>query len=207
MIEVVQLFHQGGEVSDAATVETVDTPERILEAADQCLRRLGVRRVSMGDVAAQAKLSRGSVYRYFPDRQALLDAVLERAADRFVSDSTLTIDRRPTLAAQVGEAAVFILVHRHDDAFLAEEDTLFATVLSARVHGLLERWVEFWLPRLAEAEQRGEIRCGLDHRQTAEWIVRLMLSFAVMPSVTVDLDDSDAVRRFVDAHLVRGLAP
>ena len=76
-----------------------------------------------------------------------------------------------------------------------------------RVHGLLERWIEFWLPRLADAAARGEVRPDLDHRQAAEWIVRLMLSFAVMPSVTVDLDDPDAVRTFVRNHLVRGLAP
>jgi hypothetical protein len=34
-----------------------------------------------------------------------------------------------------------------------------------------------------------------------------MLSFAVVPSVVVDLDDADAVRAFVRNHLVRGFAP
>jgi AcrR family transcriptional regulator len=185
------------------------TEERILDAAERCMRHLGVRRVSMGDVAAQARLSRGSVYRYFPDRQAVVDAVLERAADRFVEGSRATVDRRRTLAGQVGEAAVFILTRRNEAPLAlrlpAEEESLFATLLSARIHGLVERWVAFWLPRLADAEHRGEIRQGLDHRQAAEWIIRLMLSFAVMPSVTVDLDDPAAVRQFVKDHLVRGL--
>lgn len=185
-----------------------DTRSRILDAAERCIRHLGLRRTSMGDVAAEAGLSRGSVYRYFPDRPALVDAVLERAADRFVAGSTATVDRRRTLADQVGEAAVFILQHRADDRLtlgLRSEESLFATLLSASIGSLLERWVEFWLPRLAAAERRGEIRAGLDHRQAAEWIVRLMLSFAVLPSVTVDLDDPAAVRSFVRAHLVRGL--
>jgi len=183
------------------------TRERILDAAEWCFRRLGLARFSMGDVAAHAGLSRGSVYRYFDDRQSLVDAVLERAADRFVAASTASVDRWPTLANQVGEAAVFVLGGREPAMFPAEEESLFATLLTARINGLVERWVEFWLPRLAEAEDRGEVRTGLDRRQAAEWIVRLMLSFAVMPSVVVDLDDPDAVRAFVRTHLVRGLAP
>ena len=48
------------------------------------MARYGLR-VSMRDVAAEAGLSRGSVYRYFRDRDALVDAVLERTADRFVA--------------------------------------------------------------------------------------------------------------------------
>lgn len=185
-----------------ATLETT-TDDRILDAAEICIKRMGLRRPSMGDVAAEAGLSRGSLYRYYPDRQALVDAVLERVADRFVAASTVAVDRRRTLAGQVGEAAVFILEHGEADAL---PDGLMATLMTARLRSLIERWVEFWLPRLAEAEERGEIRRGLNHRQVAEWIVRLMLSFAVMPSVTVDLTDADAVRSFVRTHLVRGLA-
>jgi AcrR family transcriptional regulator len=207
MIEVVLLYRHGGTRVITAELETTATRERILDAAERCLRQLGLRRVSMGDVAIQAGVSRGSVYRYFPDRSSLLDAVLERTAERFVTGSTATVDRRRTLAGQVGEAAVFILQHREDDNLLTGEESLLATLLSVQVHGLLERWVEFWLPRLADAAARGEVRTDLDHRQAAEWIVRLMLSFAVMPSVTVDLDDADAVRTFVRNHLVHGLAP
>jgi len=183
------------------------TRQRILDAAEWCFRRLGLARVSMADVAGQAGLSRGSVYRYFADRQSLVDAVLERAADRFVAASTASVDRWPTLANQVGEAAVFILAGQGPALFPVEEESLFATLLTARIDGLVERWVEFWLPRLARAEERGEVRAGLDRRQAAEWIVRLMLSFAVMPSVVIDLGDPDAIRAFVRTHLVRGLAP
>jgi hypothetical protein len=65
--------------------------------------------------------------------------------------------------------------------------------------------VEFWLPYLAEAEARGEIRPGVDHRQAAEWIVRMMLSFAIMPAVSFDADHPEQVRAFVRAFIVDGL--
>jgi AcrR family transcriptional regulator len=183
----------------------LDTASRILDAAERCMHRFGLRRVSMEDVAAEAGMSRGSIYNWFGDRQALVDAVLERTAERFVASSEAAVDRRRTLAGQVAEAAVFITGHLNDEAVTLRlpgaQDSLFATLLTAQATTLVERWVAFWLPRLAAAEVRGEVRPGLDHRRAAEWIVRLMLSFAVMPSATVDLSDADDVRTFVKDHL------
>ena len=115
-----------------------------------------------------------------------------------------------TLAGQVGEAAVFIRQHLGDEILTlrlpAEGDSLLATLMSAQIERLLSQWIDFWLPFLGDAEERGEIRAGLDHRRASEWIVRSMFSFAVMPSVTFDMDDPDAVRSFVHDHLIAGLA-
>jgi hypothetical protein len=135
--------------------------------------------------------------------------VLARAADRFVAQSEEWVRRRRTLAGQVGEAAAFIRAHRDDPllTITAGEDSLLASLMTARIDGLVARWVEFWQPYLAEAERRGEIRTRLDRRAAAEWIVRLMLSLVVMPSTVVDLDDPDAVRAYVQEFAVRGLAP
>jgi AcrR family transcriptional regulator len=185
----------------------VSAPDRILDAAERCMARYGLR-VSMRDVAAEAGLSRGSVYRYYADRDALVTAVLERTADRFVGASAEAVDRRQTLADQVAEAAVFIRFHLSDEGLTlrlpGERDSLLATMLTAGSLRLVERWGQFWRPRLAAAAARAEVRPDLDHRQAAEWIVRLMLSFALLPSAVVDLDDAEAVRAFVRDHAVRG---
>jgi AcrR family transcriptional regulator len=188
----------------------VETRERVLQGAEACVRRFGLRRWSMADAAAAGGVSRGSVYRYFPDRDALVDAVLERTADRFVAASATRVHRRRTLAAQVGEAAVFVRAHQRDtDLTLAlpSEESLLATLLTVRADRLVASFVDFWLPLLADADRRGEIRTDLDHRVAAEWIVRMLLSLALMPSVVIDLDDPDAVRAFVHDHIVHGLAP
>ncbi|HEY5250138.1 MAG TPA: helix-turn-helix domain-containing protein [Acidimicrobiales bacterium] len=195
---------------ETSVADDVTTETRILDAAEACLSRLGLRRVSMTDVAVQAGVSRGSVYFHFGDRATLVDAVLTRVATRFVESSMSAVRSRRTLAGQVGEAAVFIRQHLGDELLTlrlpAEGDSLLATLLSVQIERLLSEWIEFWLPFLADAEKRGEIRTGLDHRRASEWIVRTMLSFAVMPSVTFDMDDPDAVRSFVHDHLIAGLA-
>jgi len=190
-----------------ATTAAVSAPDRILDAAERCMARYGLR-VSMRDVAAEAGLSRGSVYRYFADRDALVAAVLERTADRFVGAAAAEVDTRTLLADQVGEAAVFIRRHLGDEGLTlrlpGERDSLLAAVMTAGSGSLVDRWGEFWLPRLADAAARGEVRPDLDHRRAADWIVRLMLSFALLPSAVVDLDDPADVRAFVRDHLVRG---
>lgn len=192
-------------LADVPADSPTDSTTRLLDAAERCMHRYGLRRVSMGDVAAEAGMSRGSIYNLFGDRQALVDAVLTRTADRFVASSEAVVDRRRTLVGQVGEAAAFIATHLDDEHVVlrlpGEHDSLLATLLTAQTATLVERWIEFWLPRLTAAEARGELRKGLDHRRAAEWIVRLMLSFAVMPSATVDLSDADDVRAFVKDHL------
>jgi AcrR family transcriptional regulator len=191
-------------------VRQPSTEERILEAAEQCMSRLGLQRASMSDVAAQAGLSRGAVYTHFGDRAALVDAVLARVATRFVASSETAVRRRRTLAGQVGEAAVFIRQHLGDRLLTlqlpADDESLLATLMTAQIQRLVIEWVEFWKPFLADAERRGEVRAGLDYGQAGEWIVRLMISLAVMPAVTFDADDPEATRAFVRTHLVRGLA-
>jgi AcrR family transcriptional regulator len=192
-------------------VSSDSTPERILAATERVMARHGMSRFSMADVAAQAGLSRGALYLHFSDRQALVDAVLVRGAGRFVASSERSINKRRTLAAQVAEAAVFIRGHLGDQALTlrlpADEETVFATLLTSRMAQMVHEWVEFWQPYLAAAEERGEVRAGIDRRQAAEWIVRMMLSFAIMPAVTFDADRPDQMRGFVRAFITNGLGP
>jgi AcrR family transcriptional regulator len=187
------------------------TEQRILDAAEACMDRHGVSRVSMQDVARQAGLSRGAVYLHFADRAALVDAALARTASRFLAEIEQRVRRRRTLSGQLAEAAARIR-EIHDDRLLApglrpEADTLLAMLLTARIHRLLEEWVQFWQPLLAAAQDRGEVRATLDRRRAGEWIVRVLLTFAIVPVVTFDAGDPGAVERFVRDHLVPGLAP
>ena len=58
--------------------ESALTPEQILEAAEDILRRFGPAKATVVDVARALGVSHGSVYRHFPSKAALRDAVAER---------------------------------------------------------------------------------------------------------------------------------
>src|SRR5512134_642689 len=54
------------------------TAEAILDTAEEVLRRYGPAKASVVDVARALRVSHGSVYRHFPSKAALRDAVTER---------------------------------------------------------------------------------------------------------------------------------
>lgn len=54
------------------------TPERILDTAEEVLRRFGPQKTTVVDVARVLGVSHGSVYRHFASKAALRDAVVER---------------------------------------------------------------------------------------------------------------------------------
>jgi AcrR family transcriptional regulator len=58
--------------------ETALTPEQILDAAVDVLRRYGPAKTTVVDVARALGVSHGSVYRHFASKVALRDAVTER---------------------------------------------------------------------------------------------------------------------------------
>lgn len=54
------------------------TAEEILQAAEHVLRRFGPEKATVVDVARELGVTHGSVYRHFPSKAALRDAVVER---------------------------------------------------------------------------------------------------------------------------------
>lgn len=57
---------------------------QILDAAWVCFARNGFHRTSMPDVFAEAGLSAGAVYRYFPGKEALITAIAEVSTRQLV---------------------------------------------------------------------------------------------------------------------------
>lgn len=50
----------------------------ILDAAERCFVRAGFHRTTMQDVAAEAGMSPGNLYRYFPSKDAIIAGIVER---------------------------------------------------------------------------------------------------------------------------------
>ena len=56
--------------------------ERIIDAGHTVMLEHGYDRASTGRIAAEARISPGSLYQYFPDKHAVLTRVIERSTDR-----------------------------------------------------------------------------------------------------------------------------
>src|SRR5215218_1785482 len=65
-------------LQDVQDTPVVDRRSRILDAAERCFVRSGFHRTTMQDVAAEAGMSPGNLYRYFPSKDALVAGLCER---------------------------------------------------------------------------------------------------------------------------------
>jgi len=75
-------------------IQAMLTSVQILDAAEEVLRRFGPGKATVVDVARALGVTHGSVYRHFPSKAALRDAVAERWLER-VSAPLAAIVRSP----------------------------------------------------------------------------------------------------------------
>lgn len=59
----------------ASTQLQMDRREEILAAAKRCFSRSGFHGTSMQEICAEARMSPGSLYRYFPSKEAIIAGI------------------------------------------------------------------------------------------------------------------------------------
>src|ERR1700710_404864 len=91
------------------------TPERILEVTEDVLRRYGLAKATVVDVARALDVSHGSVYRHFPSKASLRDAV----AKRWLGPVSKPLEK---IATEEGGAAKYTKV--------CDDPEMFATYLA-----------------------------------------------------------------------------
>ena len=151
------------------------TPERILEAAEEVLRRFGPAKATVVDVARALGVSHGSVYRHFPSKAALRDAVTERWLARVSAPlEAIVAERGPAPERLRRWLETLIAAKRSralsDPELFATYQALFADareVIAAHVDALvsqLARIIEGGMARgeFAEGDPRAAARAVLD---------------------------------------------
>lgn len=184
------------------------TRERIVEAAFLLVRRVGIRHLAMDAVAEDAGVSRAALYRYFANRQLLIDEVLEENARRWRHALSELLAGKRTLAGKIAAAARFGHFPPEDLLLLGLAETdpeSLAVLLTTGAHRFLQRAIRYWTPHVAEAKQRGEIGRSIDPQQGAEWIARSFYSLSTLPGMTFDASDPAALERFARSFILSGL--
>lgn len=182
-----------------------DTRELIIDAAFACFRRHGLTKTTIVDIAKAADISRSTVYEYFRDKAAIVEACAEHSSERFYREMARAMGRGDSLEDKLTLAAVFVTRARRfvepEMYFDADEVSLLLTKNAAV---LLRECGEFLAPYLAAAKLTGEVRKDLDVAAAGEWFARMLFSLFSTPSSTLDMDDDEVVAEFVRSHVVRG---
>ena len=191
----------------SAFTQATDTRELIVESAYSCFRKQGLQKATIVDIARTAGVSRSTIYEYFSDKAAIIEACAEHASERFYREMSKAMERGSSLEDKLSRAAVFVTQARRVIASekYFDEDAI-SLLLTKDAAVLLRECVDFFAPYLSAARLTGEVRKGLDIEAAGEWFARILFSLFSTPSSTLDMDDPGVAAEFVRAHVVRGFA-
>jgi AcrR family transcriptional regulator len=189
---------------------TKNVRDRLIDAAEVCLRAKGIRSTTVSEVAEAAGVSRGWLYRHFPDKMTLLGAAIVRLNDAYWSEAHSVLEQVDGLDRQMAVGIARARTAYDDPGTLLmklrmEEPEDFAACAGAGVQGLVPDLADFWSRYLVAARDRGEIHERTDIAEASEWIARVVLSLATVPGDKLDPSDADAVAAHMRRYVMPGL--
>ncbi len=180
---------------------------RILDAAEQCIHRFGIRRTSMGEVARVGKLSRGSIYRHFGDKESLVEGVFRRRQELFLNRTEAALEKEKSLLDKVTRSVVTGRKDMAEGIFASLAETEPETVAIMMLDGSsYQRSVDFWPPHICQAQASGEISPDVDVRVATDLVMRLAVSLVLFPQMGTELKTAAEVRSYLEQVLIRGLS-
>ena len=179
--------------------------ERILEAGFACVARYGLAKTTVEDVARESRLSRATLYRYFPGgKDQLLRDVIAWETGRFFGRLAEAVAGAPDFPSLLEEALLFAhqAVEEHEvlqKVLQTEPERLLPqlTVESERILVFIRR---FLVPYL----EREDLRAGVEPEQAADYVARMLLSF-IGNQGRWDLTNSEQVAQLVRTELLAGV--
>ena len=125
--------------------ESVDSPvrQRILTAARQRFADFGYRRTGIAEVARDAGIAPGTVYRYFANKEEVFRAVMRDGLARWLATARRVLTAPGTAVERLARLAQASLEFSRDDPLLhsvyrRDEEIIFAPLLE-ELHGELVR--------------------------------------------------------------------
>jgi AcrR family transcriptional regulator len=182
------------------------TSERILDEAVRQAEEFGVRRLTIGDVAERVGVSRVTVYKYFPGKDRLVEAVLLREMRRFLRDVDAAVAPYDTLEDRLVEGFVFALGwlrrHRLLNRLLRTDPELIVPNLTVGAGPVLAAGREFIAGFARREADEGRLPLAEDEIEAvSELLARAVLSFVLTPDSVVGMRTQAEIRSFAEHYL------
>jgi AcrR family transcriptional regulator len=184
--------------------------DRLIDAAEVCLRAKGIRATTVSQVAEAALVSRGWLYRHFPDKASLVGAAIVRLNEAWWSEVHAMLEPLPGLDEQIAKGVVNARTAYDDPGSLLmrlrmDEPEEFAACAGAGVQGLVPDLAAFWRQYVAAAVGSGGIHPDTHVDEASEWVARVVISLVTVPGDTLDPSNPDQVRAHVRRYVMPGL--
>jgi AcrR family transcriptional regulator len=177
--------------------------ERILDAALGQFEDFGLRRSTMEDIARRCGLSRITIYRRFPKKESLVEAVVLRELHGFLSDLVTVGGDDISPADRIIERVAFALHYLRGHSLLrrllrTEPESILPslTVNGGPVVDMAREHSAAFIRRdlFGSATPPPEVERKI--QTVAELGVRIVLSFILTPSSAIEMNTLDEARAF-----------
>lgn len=188
------------------------TVERILDAAYDELTRVGVRKATMNQIALSASLGVATVYRRFPQKVRLIEAVLLREATRVTAAVEEAMNRAVTMEEQAATGFTAFAHFISDRPLLVrllrgdldqDGEAVAPGVLVDQVMAMARDFLAGWIRRLQDEGRYLSVEADL----VAEIQARLAVSLVLAPEGRIPMHDDAATQAFATKYLVPLLGP
>lgn len=189
--------------------ETDEITTRILQVALQQFEMIGVRRTTLQDVARRSGVGRATLYRRFPTRDALVDAVVFSEVRRYLAGNVRARAHGETPEERMINSTVFTVTFLRDHALLnkllqTEPETVlpgFTVDADDLIKFIVDQSTAAW-----GIELFGDGALTPDQerhlRTAAELTTRLAISFILTPNSGIALDTDDQIREYARNYIL-----
>ncbi|NDZ94370.1 TetR/AcrR family transcriptional regulator [Streptomyces sp. SID6673] len=177
-----------------------DQEQAILSAAGAEFTSVGVRRANMDEVAAQAGVSRSTLYRRFPNKEALLLAVADELYERGMR-------RLERAVVGLGPADAVVEAFAEGALMVSEDPLMRRLVLTdSEMKGITASVTALFIDMVtdrvaATLREAGATMPADDLLQAVELHVRLVISYLEVPSSDESRQQPEAVRALAAKYL------
>jgi TetR/AcrR family transcriptional regulator, repressor for uid operon len=185
-----------------------DRKDEILAAAQRCFVRAGFHGASMQEICAEAGMSPGNLYRYFPSKEALIAGIAER-------DRADVSQRFASVDLSQGFFPVLEGLARHYFARYPREQVLLCTEVMAearrhpeiaRISASFDADVRTWLLQLLRAgAERGDIPDDVDFDGVVTMLMLISDGVWWRRALDPDFEPEAVITIFMDVarHMLR----
>lgn len=174
---------------------------RLMDAAEELIRREGAAALRLDDVAADAGCHRSSVYRYFESKEDLIAAVLVRRALLLSREVIAGLEDVDDPAEHLVEGIIRSLhAIRHDPSYRSLTQPSYSVAVNrvgARV--VSEAIQPLLLPLLEASGGRGGLRRGVSIEDATRWLVIVVAGLITRREL---LDSEEDLRLLLHRMLV-----
>jgi AcrR family transcriptional regulator len=189
-----------------------DTRARIIDTADALFRRLGYAKTAVADIAAELGMSPANVYRFFPSKNAIVEAICQRCLNE-LETNIWAVARSPGPAAARLEQLFVEIFNYHKDNLITEQrvhDIVLVAMENnwAAIEAHIEMMRAVIEKILRDGIEKGEFDT-VDARETSVLIKRAMVHFChpMMVAECLQEGEGEAEARETARFVLRAITP